>query len=241
MASAVTPTMLTSHEQEAALVQKLDEVEFVLDVITEKGYPPGRSSKVEGVIIYRSLRSVLQMGGLQLATQLDPEQWSLLCGQVKNQLNSEHADDSLVHPTIPQIFTACNNFCGNRYHLALKEKFAGMEPHIERLDITINLFVQVGGSIKTVVLPVVIERLRDLRTAIHRALGFLVNELRNLLDLHGFNVKLSGYCLGTDGQNLSVGYAEFRERILTVVTTGTGGYPLWRKHAAPQDIGAWSE
>jgi hypothetical protein len=63
--------MLTSHEQEAALVQKLDEVEFVLDVITEKGYPPGRSSKIEGVIIYRSLRSVLQMGGLQLATQLD--------------------------------------------------------------------------------------------------------------------------------------------------------------------------
>jgi hypothetical protein len=198
MASAVTPTMLTSHEQEAALVQKLDEVEFVLDVITEKGYPPGRSSKVEGVIKYRSLHRVLQMGGLQLATQLDPEQWSLLCGHVMNQLNSEHAEDSLVHLTIPQIFVACNNLCGNRYHLALKEKFAGMEPHIERLDITINLFVQVGASIKTVVLPVVIERQRDLRTAIHRALGFLVNELRNLLDLHGFNVKLSGYCLGTE-------------------------------------------
>lgn len=64
----------------------------------------------------------------------------------------------------------------------------------------------VNDSIEAVVLPTEIKKIGDLRGAIIQALGYLASKLLNVLDTVGFNQKIFGYCTGTDGLQLSVGY-----------------------------------
>lgn len=172
------------------------------------------------------LDHVLAKGGLQLAEELSKEEWDEFKRKVTAKLNNRKSKDTGIHPTVQQIFQACN--AAGTYQLLFEKNFADLDAFVKRPDIAVVLVIRVGDSIEEAVMPVELKKFNDLSSAIHQALGYLLCKLRNLLDMHGFDVKLSGFCIGSDGLSVSLGHAVIENSKLQVVYTGIDNkYPLW--------------
>lgn len=172
------------------------------------------------------LDHVLAKGGLQLAEELSKEEWDEFKRKVTAKLNNRNNKDNGIHPTVQQIFQACN--AASTYQLLFERNLADLDALVKRPDVSVALVLRVGDSIEETVMPVEIKKFNELSSAIHQALGYLLCKLRNLLDMHGFDVKLSGFCLGSDGLSVSLGHAVIENSKLQVVYTGIDHkYPLW--------------
>lgn len=174
------------------------------------------------------LPTVLSLGDLTLIDPpLSQDEWVDFCRAIGTDLDNTISEGLGIHPTVREIFAKCNAICGDKHRLTFDNNDEDANNMLKRPDICVVAKVAMGDTIESVVVPIEIKKFHDLNSAIHQAMGYLVSKLRNLLDLYGFDVKLSGFCMGTDGLHLSVGYACIEDFHLTVASTGKDPMPLW--------------
>jgi hypothetical protein len=215
------------HAKEEVVLYKIEDF---LSLSSDKLYTAAARS-VD--VFWTGWRTVLDLGGLQPTEPLTGDQWNWFCDQVKTPFDNCKSEGRGIHPTVREIFEACNKLSGNQYVLAFENKLVHSESLVKRPDISILMYLAVGDSIEGVVLPVEIKNFQDLESAMYRALGYLVSKIQNLLDLHGFDVSIKGFCMGTDGFTLSLGYVSVENRELLVASTGLDGDQLWEEGGNP--------
>lgn len=168
---------------------------------------------------------VLAQGGLTLVNELSANEWYGLQARVTSKLNSRDSEVDGVDACMLEILTACNN-SGN-YDLAFENDCVELDPFPERPEVLVTMPLHVGGGIDEVVIPVALNKFGDLSAAIDQGLRHLISKLRDLVEIRGFRVPLSGFCVGSNGVHLAVGHAIIRDAKLTVAYSGLDKNVLW--------------
>jgi len=213
--------MSDTDAQTVQLANQLDRYLARTLATSSDEHNTSRDQEIKGSKV-RPLLSVLKTGGITLAAEMSDVDWTSFCSRVTTPFDNSSTESLGIHPTVREIFSLANLLCGDAYQL----KFEDPDHLLNRPDISIMLKLSFGTATETVVLPVKI-RFDDFDSALQKAMGCLASNLRNLLEMHGPNVVLSGFAIGTDGRSIAVGHASIKDYCVTVRTTGKEEITLW--------------
>lgn len=214
---------LRASERKLADREKCDKIKALLNTMsgfiskslsTSSAHANTSAFKLANASIC-SVDAILAQENIPLLLPLTAEELHDFCEQVKHKLDNKKSDTKGIHPQVVDIFKAC--VCPAANFVILHETIIrDME---KRPDISLVMRTNVKKNIESVVVPTEIKKLKDLKNAIVQALGYLASKMLNVLDTVGFEQKIFGYCLGTDGLQLSVGYFAIENYEVKVLMT----------------------
>lgn len=171
-----------------------------------------------------------------LLPQLTEQEWDVFCKHINKLQNDDESERKGVHPLVNEVIQAILNTISlpNKYK-AVYEQCAADEDKIDRIpDISFVMANSESKTMSSIVMPLEIKKKGDVFRATNQSLGYLMTKLRDLLEIVTFphigtDSKLFGFCFGTDGYHLSLGYILIKECKMFICHS-VGGYkklPFW--------------
>lgn len=153
-----------------------------------------------------------------LLPQLTEQEWDVFCKHINKLQNDDESERKGVHPIVNEVIQAILNTIPlpNKYK-AVYEQCAADEDKIDRIpDISFVMANSESKTMSSIVMPLEIKKKGDVFRATNQSLGYLMTKLRDLLEIVTFphigtDSKLFGFCFGTDGYHLSLGYILIKE------------------------------
>ena len=189
--------------------------------------------KYAGVII-QPMDYILSLEALSLVCPLDNAIWCKLRDNVTTHLDFSQTERNGVHKTILEIVQGCIDATKDCLYTAQYEGGKNDDEGIFKIpDISIVKNDDSSKLMISTVIPIEIKKNKKLSNAIHQSLGYLLSKLRDQFEIaaSGSN-KLFGFCLGTDGTHLSLGYIVIRNCSMEIFHTGENNIPLWHENIA---------
>ena len=151
---------------------------------------------------------------------MSKENWNFLCKNITKVQNNEPNEREDVHPlvnqlvqTILQSITQPCQYCTQQEGLKVDEEMIAKVP-----DISITLDGCKSKAMTSTVIPIEIKKKGKCREAIYQSLGYLMSKLLDQLEIvSDMNSKLFGYCIGTDGNWLNLGYISIENYRVSVL------------------------
>jgi hypothetical protein len=170
------------------------------------------------------LERVLADGGISLLNEFSEEEWQAFQTKVTSKLDNKNFEGAGIQATVREIIAACNT--ADMYSLLFQDQ-TDLEAYIKNPDISVVLHHNGGGSIEDMVLPIELKQFNNLLPAVYQALGHLLRKFRDFIDMYGAGVRMSGFCIGSDGLNISIAHAAIVDAELEVSFTGEDCNSLW--------------
>lgn len=172
------------------------------------------------------VKPVLTAGGINLSEPLSSEEWLSFCSRLEKRYSNTASAGTYIHNVITELFSECNRMCGGIHCLDTEGNNHGHMSVDSCSDIAVLSKDTRDTNIESVLIPVRISESSCLQSASSVALSHLATKFRNLIDLYRFEQRLHGFCIGTDGLNLSIGHINIDNDQVDVFSTGMGRIPF---------------
>ena len=172
-----------------------------------KSSAAGRS--IQNVVVIGKVETLLKNGDITLLNTLSKKNWKTFCKNITKVQNNELSEHKGVHPLVNELVqttlqstTQPSQYCTQKEGLKVDEEMIVKIP-----DISITLNECKSKAMTSIVVPIEIKKKGNCVGAIYQSLGYLMSKLLDQLEIASdVNTKLFGYCIGTDGNVLNLGY-----------------------------------
>jgi hypothetical protein len=163
--------------------------------------------------------------------------WKKYCNGVKNELIEDLKERESVHivcnQIIDQAITSTPDCNYKKEYEVSKFDLESMKIIPDVSIVEKNTPESALGTIDSTLIPIEYkkEKEKELTRAIHQSLGYLMRRLRDRLEIveDPMTTDIWGFCLGTNGINIALGYISVTSGKLTVTSFGEEDkeIPFW--------------
>ena len=181
---------------------------------------------------------ILERENICLLPPLSKEEWTIFCQKVKINIKKNSSERIGVHPLVLDIVRSCQEqVTGCQYQIRHEMRVTDLEKTVTRPDISIILPDSANSnstmiSNSDMVFPIEMKKQNEASAACQQSLSYLMAKLADQLEVVDIHVhKIFGFCVGTDGHQLSIGYIALKGDVL-VCSSIKNMIDLWPKNGA---------